>query len=568
MHTGWGNRRAGGPLDFTRCQRGVRRLIVIDMSTYPVETNSRCLNTAQVPVIAGFGVMILLLLGVAAIAVSHIRILSAELNAIVIERNLKSELSASMKALHDARYQTILLASNLNDPFERDEQWLRFSTLARDFIMQRDRFLALPLDDTELAAWGEVRKQLPIVERIANEAFDMLRAERLDAAKRLVRQDLKNHQSHMMSQWDGLVNIQRAKNADAVSEASAASARVRQLVLGLSAMALLVGVGVAVTVVRVSRRMEADLFQERERAVVTLLALGDAVIRFDQEGRLNYLNPAAETLLGVDSEKSTTGLSAGEVLRLFERESRTDLTSTLLEEVLRGMAFILPPSACLLSAQGMEYEVEGKCSCIHGPDGGVIGGVLVMSDVTEARELQRKLLWHTDHDVLTGLSNRYAFEDRLRQSLGGKRASELTSTMLLVGLAQLKPLREKAGHVCCDEMVRQIAHLMNLRVRESDFLARLSEDEFGILLQACPDEMATRIAGQIRDSVIGFHLDREGCRHHVGVHIGIVHLDELSREECLVAAYSALHDAEREGSGSVVVYRQGGNEILADAEAA
>lgn len=520
------------------------------------------MTSAQVPVIAGFGIMILLLLGVAAIAVSHIRILSGQLTSIVVERNLKSELAESMKSLHDTRYQTILLASNLRDAFERDEQRTRFSDMARDFITQRDRFLALPLDATERAAWGEVRKQLPIVEGITNEVFDLLRADRLDEAKRMIQQDLKQHQSQMMAQWDHLVELQRDKNAAAVSEATAASDRVRSLVLTLSAVALLVAIGVAMIVIRVSRRMEADLFQERERAVVTLRALGDAVIRFDQARQISYLNPAAETLLGLDPENATDSQSATEVLRLFERESRADLTTTLLDEVLKGMAYTLPPSASLMSTLGMEYEVEGKCSCIRGHDGSVIGGVLVMSDVSEARELQRKLLWHTDHDVLTGVANRYAFEERLAQSLGGKRASEMTSSLLLINLAQFKQVREQAGHTCSDEIVRQIARLLNLRVRETDFLARLGEDEFGILLQACPDEMAENIARQIRDSVASFHLVWEGEARHVDAHVGIVHMDELSQEACLAAAYSALHAAEREGAGSVVVHRNGNNEIL------
>lgn len=534
------------------------------MSDPSVDARDSCLNSAQVPVIAGFGIMILLLLGVAAIAVSHIRILSGELTAIVVERNLKSELAESMKSLHDARYQTILLASSLGDAFERDEQRTRFSAMARKFIVQRDRFLALPLDATEMAAWGEVRRHLPAVESLANEVFDLLRADRLDEAKRLIRSDLKAHQADMMKQWNALVEIQRRNNAAAASEAARASERVRRLVLGLSAVALLVGIGVAVIVIRVSRRMEADLFQERERAVVTLRALGDAVIRFDRERRISYMNPAAETLLGREDEASANGLSAGEVLRLFERESRADLTTTLLDDVLNGMSFTLPPSACLLSGLGMEYEVEGKCSCIHGADGGVIGGVLVMSDVTESRELQRKLLWHTDHDALTGLANRYAFEERLKQSLAGKRASELTSSLLLVGLGQLKRVREKAGQGGCDEMVQQIAHLMNLRVRDSDFLARLGEDEFGILLHACPDPMAEHIAGQIRDSLAAFHLAWEKGTYQVDVHLGVVHLDTLRHEECLAAAYAALHEAERGGPGSVVVHPQTASEAAAD----
>ena len=532
------------------------------MPTYPVEPSGRCWHSAQVPVIAGFGIMILLLLGVAAIGVSHIRILSGQLTAIVAERNLKSELASSMKTLHDARYQALLLASNLDDPFDRDEQRMRFSALAGDFIALRDRFLALPLDAEELAAWGEVRKPLPRVENLSNEAFDLMRAERRAQAKRMIQRDIKPHQMRMMSQWDRLVDMHRARNAEALSEAASVSKQARGLVLGLSAVALLVAFGVATFVVRVSRRTEAELFQERERAVVTLNSLADAIIRFDQERRVSYLNPAAATLIGTDTEKAAA-MPAVELLHLYERESRADLTTALLDEVLKGRIYGLPTSACLLSAQGMEYEVEGKCSCIHGPDGGVIGGVLVMSDVTEARELQRKLLWHADHDALTGLANRYAFEERLAQALGGKRAVESHASLLLINLDQLKQVREQAGQTCSDELVRQVAHLMNLRVRESDFLARLGEDEFGILLQSCPDEMAERIAEQIRDSVIGLRQPWQGKTYQVGVHIGGVHLSGESHEECLALAYSALHEAETSGQGSVVVRRPGAAAIPA-----
>jgi diguanylate cyclase (GGDEF)-like protein/PAS domain S-box-containing protein len=518
------------------------------------EARGRCLYSAQVPVMAGFGVMILLLIGVAAIGISHIRSLGSQLTAVVAERNLKSDLASSMKALNDARYQTILLASNMDDPFERDEQKMRFDAMASDFVVLRDRFLALPLGAEEWDAWGEVRKELPIVEDLANQSFDLIQADKLDQARRMIREDLKRHQTRMMEQWDRLVEMQRVKNAEAVSAATVASERARGLVLGLSGAALLVAVGVALLVVRASRRMEEELFKERERAVVTLRSLGDAVIRFDQERRIGYLNPAAEALLGMDEEKAAA-MPVGEVLRLYERDTRADLAATLLDEVQKGMAFVLPASACLLSAQELEYEVEGKCSCIHASDGKISGGVMVMSDVTEARELQRKLLWHSDHDVLTGLANRYAFEARLAQSLASDSASETGFSLLLISLDQLKQVREQAGNAGSDELVRQLAHLMNVRLRESDFLARLGEDEFGILLQSCPDELAERIAAQIRNNVIGLRHSWQGKTYRVGVHIGVAHLSGKTYEECLAAAYSALHEAETKGPGSVVVNR-------------
>lgn len=521
-----------------------------------------CLSTAQTPVISGFGVMILLLIGVAAIGVSHVRILSEQLTAIVVERNLKAELATSMKSLHDARYQAIFMASELDDPFERDEQTQRFSSLAADFIAARDRFLDLPLTPEELAAWEQVRGQLPVVEAVASAVLELIQTGQSALAGQRIRGELRQHQSLMMAQWDVLVEMQRKSNAEALVAANRARERARGLVIGLSALALLVAVAVAAFVIRLSRRLETDLFEERERALVTLRSIGDAVIRFDHADQVNYLNPVAESLLGVSAWEGnlvSDGVPAAEVLHLYERETRNDLTAVLMQDVRRGATFVLPHSACLLSTHGMEYEVEGKCSPIHAPDGGIIGGVLVMSDVTEARELQRRLLWHSDHDALTGLANRRAFEEQLSLSLGSKRAAQLPMSLLLICLDQLKVVKEGAGHAGSEEMLRQIANLILARVRDSDVPARLGHDEFAVQLLSCPNEMAMQIATQIRDSVIGFRLIWENASYQVGVHIGIVHLTDQTREESLSAAHAACLQARAEGPGGVVVYRSAGH---------
>lgn len=518
--------------------------------------DERGASPTQAPVIAGFGVMILLLIGVAVIGVSHVRKLSNQLTAIVVERNLKAELASTMKGLHDARYQAILLAAEVNDPFERDEQSMRFSGMARDFIVARDRFLALPLDAEELQAWTEVRKLLPEVETIAQEVFELILNHRQDAAMQRLQAELKPRQQGMMQQWDALVAMQRGKNTHAVTEANEASEQARQLVMALSGAALLVAISVAVFVIRLSRRLEKELFEERERALITLRSIGDAVLRFDQDGRICFMNPVAELMLGMRVQESKP-VAAQEALRLFDRDSRSGLTETMLGDVLKGGGYALPGNATLLSGHGIEYEVEGKCSPIHAPDGATCGGVLVMSDVSEAREMQRKLLWHSDHDALTGLANRHAFEDRLAQSLGSKRAAQLPMSMLLINLEELQKVSETAGHTGTDELLRQLAQLMNSRVRDTDLLARLSNEQFGVLLHSCPDEMAQRIARQISASVSHYRFIWNDLHYQVGIHIGVVHLSHQNQDEAMIAAHKALQKARELGPEGIFVFQQG-----------
>lgn len=515
----------------------------------------RGLQSAQVPVIAGFGIMILLLIAGSAIGVSYLHRLSAELAAIVQERNQKSELAITLKSLHDARYLTLRLASEMEDPFERDEQGQRFSQLAGEFIAVRDHFLSLPLSETEIAVWGGVRKELPLVEEEAEQAFDKLRRDQREEARSLIQGPLRQRQAAMMKQWDALIDMQHELNARGVEAAQVAYERARGLVLGLSLVSILVAAGVAGFVIRISRRLEGDLFDERERALVTLNSIGDAVIRFDRDGRIGYLNPVAQSLFNIHDLSSD--LSAGMMLRIYLRETRAYLIDTLIESVAAGNRYVLPASSCLLSGQGMELEVEGACTPIHAANGETIGGVLVMRDVTEARELQRKLIWHSDHDTLTGLANRHAFEDHLAQSLGSKRAAQMPMSLLLISLDEIKQVSETAGHAGSDEMLRQLANLIGARVRDADLLASMGYDEFAVILHACPNEMATRIALQIRDSVTNFSFDWNGDSYRVGVHIGVVHLSDQSQDECLDAAYVACHEAGSHGVGSVVVYGQG-----------
>jgi diguanylate cyclase (GGDEF)-like protein/PAS domain S-box-containing protein len=510
-----------------------------------------------VPVIAGFGVILLLLLSVTAIGVTHISLISDRLTSIVSDRNQKAEFAATMHGLHESRFQSLLLAASQPDPFLRDEELMHFSRMARDFIKVRDRFLSLPLDNEELFLWNRVRGEVRQVEEKAARIQELIQNDALAEARRKIEQDLSPHQTRMMAGWDQLLDLQRAKNQAALHEAQVARERARDLSIALSAVAMLVGIIITVFVVRLSRRMEKDLFEEKERAQVTLQAIGDGVIRFDHDLRVGYLNPAAENMLGITAREARDK-TLNDILKLFDRQDRNDLTAPLAEEVIRGNQVDLPPTANLVSTQGMEYEVEGKCSPIHSPEGDIEGGVLVIRDVTEAREMQRTLVWQADHDGLTGLMNRRAFEEHVSRALNSKRASDHPLSLLFIDLDHFKQVNDSAGHAAGDELLRQLGKVMQSRIRDNDFLARLGGDEFAIMLTACPHEMAEKIAAVVRDSIANLNFVWEGGNHQVGASIGVVHVPPTweTLDECLAAADAACYKAKHNGRNEIVVHGQ------------
>jgi diguanylate cyclase (GGDEF)-like protein len=225
---------------------------------------------------------------------------------------------------------------------------------------------------------------------------------------------------------------------------------------------------------------------------------------------------------------------------------------------MRGNHVELPATANLISAQGMEYEVEGKCSPIHSPDGEIEGGVLVIRDVTEAREMQRKLVWQADHDGLTGIMNRRAFEERVTRALNSKRASEYPLSLLFIDLDHFKQVNDSAGHAAGDELLKQLGKLMQSRIRENDVLARLGGDEFAIMLTACPNDMAEKIATVVRDSVANLNFVWESATYQVGASIGVVHVPPqwATLDECMAAADAACYKAKHNGRNEIVVHGQ------------
>lgn len=515
-----------------------------------------------IPVIAGFGVMLLLLASVMAIGLNYVSSLSRELMAIVAERNEKAELATRMRALHEARYQSLVLASSLEDPFARDEEMQNFAALAREFVHTREQFLALPVDDEELRRWTHIRGLIQRMEQEAAVFLELLAQERLAAARHHMRANFRPLQEETMQDWRGMVELQRARNSTALVEARKVSERARALTLGLSAAAFIVGALIAVYVIQTARRLQRDLYAEKELAQVTLTAMGDGVLRFDIDGRVRYMNPVMQrmvsdpngTLPGQAAE-SDLGKPLEEIFHIYDRESGHALSPEVVSETLAGWAYTLPPGAALHTRFGRDYDVGGSGSTIHDAQGQAIGGVLVLRDISAARVLERKLQWQADHDALTGLLNRRAFEDRIQNILPGKRISDFPVTLMFIDLDYFKQVNDKAGHAAGDTLLRQVADLLQANIRDTDLLARMGGDEFVIMLSACPKPKARQIAENIRTQISAYALNWDGQTFHVGASIGVLHVAHgkgYLLETCMAAADAACYEAKHAGRNQIV----------------
>ncbi|CAM3829341.1 putative diguanylate cyclase YegE [Pseudomonas reidholzensis] len=300
---------------------------------------------------------------------------------------------------------------------------------------------------------------------------------------------------------------------------------------------------------------------EKNRAQVTLEAIGDAVITADVEGHIVFMNPAAEQLSHWQAG-SAQGLPLTALFTLIDEHAERDERS-LVEQVLSGSLRGGAEHARLIQRlDGSTVSVNLVGSPIVNA-GQVSGIVLVLHDMTQERQYIANLSWQATHDALTGLANRREFEYRLEQALNGLARQAGRHSLMFLDLDQFKLVNDTCGHAAGDELLRHICAVLQSCLREGDTLARLGGDEFGVLLESCPPDQAERIAEQLRQAVQTLHFVWKGRPFITTVSIGLVHIAQApsTLETSLRAADMACYMAKEKGRNRVQVYHADDSEL-------
>ena len=157
------------------------------------------------------------------------------------------------------------------------------------------------------------------------------------------------------------------------------------------------------------------LFQEKERAQVTLNSIGDAVISTDLKGRITFLNVVAERLTGWPREEAMDR-PLEEVLQIVDAVTREAVRNPMRLAISANKTVGLTPNCVLVRRDGIEAAIEDSAAPIHDRHGQVTGAVMVFHDVSSARALSLKMSYLAQHDSLTDLPNRVLLNDRLEQA--------------------------------------------------------------------------------------------------------------------------------------------------------
>ena len=310
--------------------------------------------------------------------------------------------------------------------------------------------------------------------------------------------------------------------------------------------------------------LAAALAREHELLRVTLRSIGDAVITTDREGRVSWLNPVAERLTGWP-EAQAQGRPLGEVFRTVHEQTRLPAPDPVRTCLDGDPVATLAEHTLLLARDGREIGIEDSAAPIRGADGQVHGAVLVFHDVTEQRRLAGEVQHRAAHDALTGLPNRREFEARLSASLERARQNGAHHVLLFIDLDQFKLVNDACGHAAGDELLRQVARLLQQTVRGSDTLARLGGDEFAVILEHCTSEQALRVATLVCERVDAYRYAHGTRRFRVGTSIGLVPVDAhwQDTDSLMKAADAACYAAKEGGRNRVHVWHDGDEAVRA-----
>ncbi len=299
----------------------------------------------------------------------------------------------------------------------------------------------------------------------------------------------------------------------------------------------------------------SGIVSDVERRALALTGAGDMIWDWDVSADKVFTSPETEVLLGV-KRGSLEGSAARwlDVLHPLDR----DRFRAVLDSVLEQRRGRLSQDFRLRTADGHYLWFALKARPVVGSDGEVVRLVGTLTDVTEFKNAEERLLHDAVHDNLTGLPNRELFLDRLESVLAFARADPaIKPTVIVIDLDRFKQVNDSVGIAVGDSILLTLARRLGRLLKPQDTLARLAGDQFALILlsEREPDHIVT-FAETLRKGLrapITFN-DRE---LFLTASMGIALSDgEPHRgEEVLKDAELAMYHAKRIGGDRIELFK-------------
>ncbi|MFW6055238.1 MAG: diguanylate cyclase domain-containing protein, partial [Thermodesulfobacteriota bacterium] len=261
------------------------------------------------------------------------------------------------------------------------------------------------------------------------------------------------------------------------------------------------------------KKLQENLRQERDSLDNVLENSADAVVIVDARGRFTRWNRRAGELFGYNHEE----ILSRKAFDFYPDQKEMD---RMLKKLRRD--------GCL---RNYEISYQGKDGCavpcslsinlLRGKEGGVIGSVSIIRDLTEWKKTEERLNYLSFHDCLTELYNRNYFEEEAKRLQDGRYAP---LGIIICDVDGLKTINDTLGHEQGDDLLVNIASILRTNFRASDIIARIGGDEFAILISQTSHKDMEKLVQRLRTYVEEFN--NSGSKIPISLSIGYAVCEE------------------------------------------
>lgn len=222
--------------------------------------------------------------------------------------------------------------------------------------------------------------------------------------------------------------------------------------------------------------------KERKQLEQILASVGDGVFGVDQEGKVTFLNNTASMLLGYENKRTVVGKPALNQIHHSDNKLQplNESSCPLHKSYLFGTE-IENLQTLFWRKDGTHFPVECSTRPLRYNDQHA-GAVIAFRDISSRLSHEQELRWQANHDSLTKLMNRESFEIALETELAKVKNDGIKSALMFIDVDHFKYINDNAGHLAGDKILVEVGERLKSQMGENDFIARISGDEFAILL--------------------------------------------------------------------------------------
>lgn len=272
------------------------------------------------------------------------------------------------------------------------------------------------------------------------------------------------------------------------------------------------------------KQLEMDVANERQRLRVMLGSITDAVIATNASGHISYMNPSAANLI-LRSEAISIGMPLQKIFTLTDEDMQP---VDPLEQCRQQGSTWENKNLMLHLPRTHVRDVRCVVSVLHQSGAGEEGFVVVLEDVSLSRQLERRLVFLANHDTLTRLPNRNAFEVTIEKVVAAARAGEAAYSLCSIDLDRFKIINDTLGHAAGDYALQQVVFIMNQWKQPDDYIARLGGDEFIVIMRDSSAHKAEQRMTVLQQEVARMNGMFEAQPFELGLSFGIAQVNKAT----------------------------------------